>query len=249
MNLDITEKDQLLNDMSKDPYFKKSPSKTLLDKFGEVTVGTMIVGLAVALIVNAITPAPKDGMSFPATVVIGIAIAYGGLSILIVVFFGDEMAQIGTKETLPIVCFSDTIEKALYEMQNEDFEYQYQLVRQYINHIYAYLLNCAEQETYLKAKKLIESDTDLLLLQKTINDKNLIQTATPDQLQSLTDEYINKLAKLDDKLLNLLTPEIEKNTLQLINNNHLEYVPQRIKKDATDKRIKNVLNEVKHESN
>lgn len=249
MNLDITEKDQLLNGMSKDPYFKKSQSKTFSYKFGEVSIGVMLVGLAVTLIVNAITPAPKDGMSFPATVISRITLAYSALSSLIIVFFGDKIEQIGTKAALPIVCFSDTIEKALYKMQNEDFEYQYQLVRQYINHIYAYLFDCAEQETYLKAKKLIESDTDLLLLQKTINDKNLIQTATPDQLQSLTNEYINKLAKLDDKLLNLLTPEIEKNALQLINNNHLEYVLQRIKQDVTNKRIENVLNEVKHESN
>lgn len=140
--------------------------------------------------------------------------------------------------------------QVMYDIESSQINEQmmatsYKSIRPHIIMEYKFLVQCADEKIFNQASKLIKSRSNLLLLTQTLNDYDLTEEADSYKLTQVRNHYLKELARLDDDLLELITPSLKVCALQLINHNQIKYLPKKIKADYANKKLQDVLDEVK----
>lgn len=251
MNLTSEEKYQLLEDMSKDESLKRQIPQARLSWLFSYTIVIFILTMVSTLAISECNP-KYNNMSFtqlPWYLSVLTAITFiSGLCILIEIligfFFDDTVTEMYSQKydvkLLPIIANRQDLKIINKKIVNDEYE----TLTNHTKYEYDFLIKCASLETAKKAKEMIESSSKLHLLKNTFSDKNLIKHVEEDDLFKARDKYLRELTKLDNELLNLLTPEIEVKMLKLAQDGNTSYLPDRMQKELATKKLQNVLKEV-----
>lgn len=251
MNLTNEEKYRLLEDMSKDESLKRQIPPARLSWLFSYTIVIFILAMVSTLAISECNP-KYDNMSFTQlpwylatltaiTLMSGLCIL---IEILIGFFFDDTITGMYSQKyeikLPPIIANRQDLKTINKKIVNNEYE----TLTSHTKYEYDFLDECASLKTVKKAKEIIESSSKLHLLKNTFNDKNLVKHVEDDDLFKARDKYLQELTKLDNELLNLLTPEIEAKMLKLAQDGNTSYLLDRMQKELATKKLQNILKEV-----